>query len=474
MSGFTDKFYLASPIWLQQLMVAAYGWWWYRRRYSGDFSALYQEFQQRDGWTAEQFKAYQGKKLGLLLEKAWESPYYRKVFQEAAIQKDMPPFKALALLPYLSKELLRTHPQELLTQTPPPKGSLVFNSSGTTGTPTEIYYPPSFHTLELAVPAARNFDWAGIDYRARRVMFGVRKVCRFDQPRPPFWRFSPVEDMAYASIYHLSPHFLPHYIQFLRDYQPAVIMGYPSALRTIAHYAHINQDLPAPAQGIFTTSETVTTQDRQLFEEVWGCKVHDRYGAVENCLFAAQCEFGRYHVSPDMGIIEIVDPEGNPVPPGEMGEVICTGLHNLLQPLIRYRIGDVAHWAVDQTCECGRQMPILEAVEGRIEDICYTPDGRQMLRFDTVFKGVENLKEAQVVQQRLYHFVIRVVPDISFGGKDAAKLRDNMALHVGGDINVEIQPVDKIPRTTSGKFRAVLCNLSKEEKDMIRQKSNAH
>ncbi|MEJ7712195.1 MAG: AMP-binding protein [Pyrinomonadaceae bacterium] len=186
-------------------------------------------------------------------------------------------------------------------------------------------------------------------------MFGVRKVCRFDQKRPPFWRFSPAEDMAYASIYHLSPEFLPHYTKFLRSYQPRVMMGCPSALHTIAQYALESGDLPAPAKAVFTTSEAVTTQAREAIEQAWQCRVYDRYGAVEGCASASQCEHGRYHVSPEVGIIEIVDSEGRHCPPGVMGEMICTGLQNTLQPLIRYRIGDAARWATTQTCECGRR-----------------------------------------------------------------------------------------------------------------------
>ena len=121
---------------------------------------------------------------------------------------------------------------------------------------------------------------------------------------------------------------------------------------------------------------------------------------------------------PTWGLIEILDSEDKPVEPGVMGQVVCTGLQNTLQPLIRYRVGDVARWATDQTCPCKRSMPILEAIEGRFEDICVTPDGREMLRFDTVFKGVETIREAQVVQETLDLFRIYVVPTEQFGEHD--------------------------------------------------------
>ncbi|MBN1453574.1 MAG: phenylacetate--CoA ligase family protein [Anaerolineales bacterium] len=469
MANLTDKIYTISPVWLQQAMVSAYGWRWRRRRFGGEFASLRQEFIDRDGWTSEQFHAYQEERLDELLRAAWNSPYYRRVFEQAGIRPGMPPFDALAALPPLSKETLRKRAGDLLTEKPP-KGTVVFNSSGTTGTPTDIYYTTHFHQLATAVAAVRNLGWGRVAYNGRRVMFGVRKVCHFSQNRPPFWRFSPAEDLAYASIYHLSTRFLPYYLDFLRSYQPDIIMGYPSALRAVANYALRHQDFPAPAKGVFTHAETLLAQDRQAIEATWRCKIYDRYGAVENCVFAAQCEYGSYHVSPEVGIVEIVDDQGNHTPPGVMGEVICTGLQNTLQPLIRYRIGDVARWATEQKCACGHSMPIIEAVDGRIEDICYTPDGREMLRFDTVFKGIANLREAQVVQEELDRFSILVVATDEFDEGEAKKIEHNMHLHVG-EVKVEIKQVADIPRTRSGKFRAVLCKLPEEIKAAIKHSS---
>ena len=470
LTSILDKLYLHSPVWAQQLMITMYGWHWYRQRYSRHFHRLVIEFAERDSWTTEKFQNYQEKQLHMILEASRRAPYYRKLFTEIGVRPEDSPWHTLRRLPFLTKETLRKQARDLLTTLPTPPHTRVFKSSGTTGTPTEIYYTPRFHAQELAVPAVRNLGWSGLDYRKRRVMFGVRKVCRYDQVKPPFWRYSPAENMAYASIYHLSPENIPHYLDFLRRYQPAIIMGYPSSLYTIARHARETGNVPPPAKGVFTTSETVTSIIRETLENVWQCKVYDRYGAVENCLFASQCEYGKYHVSPDVGILEIVDQNGDACPLGVMGEVICTGLQNTLQPLIRYQIGDVARWAIDQECPCGRAMRIMEGVEGRFEDICYCPDGREMLRFDTVFKGVETIREAQVVQKQLDLFVIRVVPTNDFNEHDAEHLRRNMRSHVG-DVKVEIELVSAIQRTASGKFRAVVSHIKQPNRMVVEHTS---
>jgi phenylacetate-CoA ligase len=108
-------------------------------------------------------------------------------------------------------------------------------------------------------------------------------------------------------------------------------------------------------------------------------------------------------------------------------------------------------------------MPILEEIDGRMEDICVTRDGRQMLRFDTVFKGVSHIRQAQVVQEQIDAFSVNIVAADGFGVDDVKAVQRNMRRHVGG-VDVSVRRVDTIPRSASGKFRAVVCNLSKEEK----------
>lgn len=455
MSGIAETLYLRSPTSVQQLAVAAYGWWWYRRRFSAAFHDFVRAFVSRETWSPDQFAEYQSQMLARVLSAAWHAPHYRAAIPVVSTNVGESPEELLAKLPLLSKEKLRASPRHLLTRTKLPRGTIIQRSSGTTGTPTEIFYDPAMHAFELAVCEARSLRWAGVGYHDRRVMFGARKICDFRQSRPPFWRHSPAEDMAYCSIYHLAAANLPHYVAFLRSYRPTLVMGYPSALGAVAAYAVENGVSLPPARAVITTSETLSENVRTQIETAWGCRVYDRYGAVECCVFASQCEEGRYHVAPEVGVVEILDESGHRCPPGVIGEVVCTGLHNTLQPLIRYRIGDAARWAERQHCPCGRRMAIIEAVIGRIEDTCYTPDGRPVVRFDTAFKGVSTIREAQVIQESTDHFVVRVVPASGYRTTDAARIQANMRLHVG-DVRTTVQLVDAIPRLPSGKFQAVI------------------
>ena len=146
---------------------------------------------------------------------------------------------------------------------------------------------------------------------------------------------------------------------------------------------------------------------RIVIQETWGCRVFEEYGSVENCGLATECEHGNLHVSPDFGIIEIVDREGMPVPPGVEGKILCTGLLNDAQFVVRYEIGDMGIWSPEK-CPCRRDhLPVLKEVTGRLENVVIGRDGRAMVRFHGIFVGLPYVLEGQVVQEEVDRFIVR-------------------------------------------------------------------
>ena len=186
--------------------------------------------------------------------------------------------------------------------------------------------------------------------------------------------------------------------------------------------------------------------------------MREEYSSIENAVFATECEHGSLHVSPDVGVVEILRPDGTPTGPGEVGEVVATGFLRRLQPLIRYRIGDLAAWS-DEPCRCGRAMPVLAEVVGRVEDVLIGPDGRRVTRFHGVFYEIPGLVEAQVVQRTTRRFTVRVVVTDSFDDAGAAIIVGRMIDRLGRSADVDVEPVDAIARNAAGKFRAVVSEL---------------
>jgi phenylacetate-CoA ligase len=120
-------------------------------------------------------------------------------------------------------------------------------------------------------------------------------------------------------------------------------------------------------------------------------------------------------------------------------------------PLIRYRTGDVAT-AQAGTCECGCAFPLIEHIAGRIEDYIRTPDGRAAGRLDHIFKGVQHVREAQIVQRQTDELLLRIVRIDGFNSHDEQTILANARERLGTSIRLRCEYVETIERTAAGKF----------------------
>jgi phenylacetate-CoA ligase len=199
---------------------------------------------------------------------------------------------------------------------------------------------------------------------------------------------------------------------------------------------------------------------KKLIEQAFQCPVQETYGMAEIVAAASECEFGNLHLFPDVGILENLDFKSNlPVVDGQTGEFVCTSLLNQDMPLIRYRIGDAGNVSHHLHCECARNMPILTKIEGRTDDMVLTPDGKQIGRMDPIFKTDINILEGQIIQETLDFTRVKVVPMDGFNNEDVQDIIQRVHQRLGESVRVEVELVDEIPRTKTGKFKAVVSHL---------------
>jgi phenylacetate-CoA ligase len=172
-----------------------------------------------------------------------------------------------------------------------------------------------------------------------------------------------------------------------------------------------------------------------------------------------ECAAGRLHRWPELGIVEVMmDAADAPVSPGQSGRLIGTSLLNADMPLIRYEVGDRASASVPQEpCACGRSLPALQRIEGRMNDIILTPDGRTVYWLNPVFYGVP-VRESQIIQERVDQLRVLVVPAIGFRADTVRNIVERLQARVGR-VDIQVESVEAIPRTAGGKFRAVVNRL---------------
>jgi phenylacetate-CoA ligase len=212
-----------------------------------------------------------------------------------------------------------------------------------------------------------------------------------------------------------------------------------------------------------TSGETLHPEQRRDIEQTLGCHVFDQYGCAELCVLAAEGRCGSLHLSPDYGITEVVDDRGEPVADGMPGHVICTGLVNSAQILLRYRIGDTGALAA-HPCGCGSGLPVLQGLEGRSANAILLPDGRKLYRMAAVAGEIPTIRAYQIVQEAVGRFTLYVVPAEGFRSADGARAARNLALSVG-PAAIRVECVSDISRGKGGKFATVVSRVTAANPD---------
>lgn len=462
MSFLQDIIYPRLPVFAQNWAISAYGYGWQRRRFGGVFEQELKGFKEREYFSAQQWRDYQTVQLRKLLVHAFESvPFYRERYGALGFSKsrfERFELEDLPSLPYLTKSDLRRFGTTTLLSSLREQGGQFFSSSGSTGTPVKILYSHHFHQRISAAYECRVRNWAGVNRDMPRGMIGGRKIIPGTIGSPPFYRYNAFEKQTYFSSYHISLKNAHNYLEGIISHDVSYMTGQATSNYILSKFIEV-QGLEAPTlKAVITTSEKLEPYMREVLSRVYKCRVFDSYSGVENCGLISESPEGSLLISPDVGIIEVLNNWGTFANPGQEGELVCTGLLNFDQPLIRYKIGD----KVILPEEAGlsyRNMPVVNEISGRVEDIIQTKDGRHLIRFDKIFVDLPNLVEAQLIQHNLNDYTIKAVVDKTLLLKDIDLIIQRAKTTLGEDISIQIQQVDQIERGPNGKFKSVISEI---------------
>ncbi len=459
---------------LGNLAATLHGWKLHRQRYGNEYYRCIEEILERDTWTLEQISRYQEENLQRLIKHAaTHVPYYREVLRDRGLSPaDIKNVSDLQKLPILEKSQVRDNPLRFVDERLAVRRLHMERTSGTTGIPVILYKSNESIQRHFAFFEVRCRRVAGMEYgRLPYVMFGIQTVAPSWRTKPPFWCYNYVARQLYMSVFHLSPKYLPWYCLELRGRTYHVIMGYPSSLYTLARYILTKGEPTFQMHCAITSGEMLLPHQRRDICNAFGCEVFDQYGCSENVVFGAQCPAGAMHLSPDYGVVEIVDDRGNQIPPGQTGELLCTGLLNYAQVLIRYRLGDCGRMSTNP-CSCGRKFPVLALIDGRTsEDKFITRDGRRISRIGIVAEDVPHVAEFQIVQEDYERYTVNIVPLPGFNDADRAQIHHNLTETVGR-VQIDVKLVAVLERTTSGKVLLVRSKVNTRTKSRLEHDEN--
>jgi phenylacetate-CoA ligase len=432
-------------------------------RYDANTEKRVAELLRDEYLSQEQWRVRQTEALARVLHRAaTQVPYYREHWAARRRKGDRVGWEQLENWPLLEKETLRQHAQAFIADDCRKQRLFHDHTSGTTGKSLDLWFTRATVKQWYALAEARWRRWYDVSQHDRWGILGGQLVTPITQRQPPFWVWNQALRQLYLSSYHLAPDLLPAYLDALLRYGVIYLLGYPSALFTLAQGA-LRLNRRVPLKVVIANAEPLFDSQRAVIAEAFQCPVRETYGMAEVVAAASECNHGSLHLWPEVGWLELF--AGNQaVTPGTAGELVCTSLLNQDMPLIRYRVGDRAALLPDTAlpCACGRTLPRLASLEGRSDDVLYTPDGRRIGRLDPIFKANLPIKEAQIIQESLRCVRIRYVPAPEFTSADGvdmkARLRERM-----GEIEVILEAVETLPRTANGKLRAVICQLTPAE-----------
>jgi phenylacetate-CoA ligase len=307
------------------------------------------------------------------------SPFYKKKFNEAAIQPDdIKTLEDIRKIPITSKDELRPAQEN---KSPFPYGELLsvpidevvryHQTSGTTGTP--VRYADSWG----------DWEWYSENWAYALYARGLRSNDRVYVPFPyhlflAFWGGHYGAEKVGAEVIPGGSTSTEQRVREMRDLKCTAMMCTPTYALRLAEKAReigIDPKKDIPVNKIFSGGEPGASipATKKRIEDAWGGKIFDQLGATEAPLWAFECRAQRgLHLNEAMDLIEILNPETfEPVEPGEIGTAVITTLDRYAMPTIRFDLKDMVKLSTNpEPCECGRTWRMLEGgIIGRRDHI---------------------------------------------------------------------------------------------------------
>lgn len=422
----------------------------------GDVLPYLRQLETSQWWSWEQLRELQNQKLRRLIAHVYANvPFYRQLMDERGLRPDdIRTTDDLPLLPIIDKSTINRGYQQALRDHSIPQKQLIYAASSGSTAERLHYWTTKSQKAKKWAGLFRWWEMAGYRFGDRYTTFtmagnrGLRGIPLLDKLE---WamlrhRWLPAQNLAEDVL-------ASHARQLALD-RPSMLRSYASTLYYLAAYMNREgSNVPVPV--VMSTGEMLTGHMRETIEHAFRPgRVFDEYGG-DGMQIACECEQHRgLHINAESYVIEIVR-EGRRVPDGELGEVVLTNLEATAVPFLRYNIRDVA--SLDPSpCACGRGLPRLGHLEGRLTDLFLTADGHWLSahQFTGFFaRSLPSVRAFQVVQRQVDDILVRLVVDESFGEAERRLIDETFRSFMGPDIRCTLELVDAIPTTPAGKRR---------------------
>ncbi len=376
------------------------------------------------------------------------SDFYQHKYQQA-LPRDFDDH-ALKNLPILRKEEVIHHKDGMVVKGVDKRSLRIGHTGGSTGRPLAFYYD-SHKTELMRAGMMRSYMWSG--WRPGEKILNFWGASQDIKGGGGFGKKMDDYIAAETTIgaYEYTQAQLHVWAKFIQSYKPALLQGYASILAELAGYI-IEQRIrmPKSLKGVFSTAEVLYEWQRKAIETAFACKVFNQYGSREIPNIALECRHGNFHVFTDMVYLESVNMQHE-------DRFLVTSLTNRVMPFIRYEIGDSGILRAGD-CSCGSLFPLMEMEFCRSNDIIVTQSGKRIYPsyFIHLLDDVNGINQYQFVQNELNKITLNIdaAPKLAHGLQRS--LQQRITNEIDKHMTLEINQVNEIKRTRSGKHRFVI------------------
>lgn len=393
---------------------------------------------------------------GLLLHAFHNVPYYNEIFRKLGIVVDnVVDLSKFGEIPILTKEIMRTHHQELISKDFKTRKWYYNSSGGSTGEPIRFIQDELYEKWINMTLKYYYQDMLGIDqlWAKKAILWGSERDLFQGSMGLKANFFNWLSNTVFLNSFRMTEKDIAEYVATINSFKPNLIRGYAGSLYDLCLYS-MSRNLTIHKPKILVSSaEALSDEMRQKIEAVFGTKLYDFYGSREAATIAGECKYGLRHIFMFNNYVEILDNYNQPVEEGGEGKVIITNLHNYSMPLIRYEIGDMAILGPKE-CSCGNLLPTLKKITGRITDHFIKEDGTIIsgAALTLTFNLKDWVKAFQIIQEDYKRVTILIVPQGDVDNDEKHEIEDKIKFLLGQDCQVVWEFIDEIPKTQSGKY----------------------
>jgi phenylacetate-CoA ligase len=423
--------------------------------------AYWKQLEKTQYLSRQQLLDIQWRRLKELLAFVWEhNDFYRQRMEAAGLTPaSVQSVSDFAGLPILTKADVREHTNSMLSGGVDPQMLQQAKTGGSTGKALELYFTEECSELRNA--CARRADcWTG--WRPGEPIaacWGNPKLPKTFKER---LKFNLLQPYFYLDTMRVDEQAVRTFAERWQKVKPALLYGHAHSLFLLAESLRdLEISLPAP-KGILSTSMMLIPSERAVIEEVFGMKVTDRYGCEEVSLIGCECERHEgMHLNIEHLVIEFLREDGNPASPGEPGRIVVTDLMNLAMPFIRYEVEDVGVPSL-RTCSCGRGLPLMEQVTGRVADFLIKPDGSRVAGvslIENTLTDIPGIRQMQIVQETMDDITLKIVQGDDCTQETYDRLLGYFQDLFGEKVRFNFEKVAELKPEPSGKYRFSICKV---------------